>query len=454
MTHPHLSPRRRAGRLVLFGLLCAAALTASPAFTGTLEARQVRETVFPNGLRLVVKEARASDLAAVQVWIRAGGFLEDEKTAGMAHVLEHLLFKESDASAATSVDAEIENLGGLLEATTEKDWTRLTCTVNGRYVGRVLQLVADTLRKPRFKQADLDAEKPLLVEEVGQIRVNPEAIVSSLLYDVAFQKHPYRYDVRGTPRFLQGVTLDAVRSYYQKYYVPGNMTVVVVGDVDAAGVERATRTAFHAEQPAPPVQLPLTPDERACEKPERRTLPSPFSSGFVGLAFPAPSVKELPDTHVMDVLLTMLEHGGTGRLPRLLRGMGVQATYETRRQAGLFLVLAATGSTDVEQVEALLRKEIEFVSRQPVPEAELSGAKRALRGSYALDNEPYAGQAGSLGYYAAIDRWQFATDYLARVEAVTAQNIQDVARKYLNNDRSVAVLLKPRAAPAPPRTGT
>jgi zinc protease len=87
-----------------------------------------------------------------------------------------------------------------------------------------------------------------------------------------------------------------------------------------------------------------------------------------------------------------------------------------------------------------------------VPENELTYAKRALRGSYALDNETLAGQAGTLGYYAAIDRWQFAADYIARCEAVTAEQVQAVARKYLDNNRSVAVLLRPRprGAPQPP----
>ncbi|HTE18786.1 MAG TPA: pitrilysin family protein, partial [Armatimonadota bacterium] len=449
-------PRATASLVTAWLCLLGLALTAIPARTGTLDAAEIRETVFPNGLRLIVKPAHATELAAVQVWIRAGGFLEDERSVGTAHAIEHLVFKGSETSGA--IDAEIENLGGLLEASTEKDFTRFGCTIAGRYVGKVLQVIGDAVRKPQFRAADLATEKPLIIEEIEQMRLDPEVGISALLYDLAFQKHPYKRDVRGAPDLVNALTLDAVRAYYQKHYVPSNMTVVVVGDVDPAGVERATRAAFQADQPAPKAApLPLPAPERAGATPVRRVLAGPFTGGFVGLAFPAPSVKDEPDVHAMDVLLTMLEHGPTGRLPRAVRGTApVKASFETRRQAGLFTVIAATGAVPPERVEALLRQELSFVGTHAIPEAELSLAKRALRGTYALDNEPYAGQAGSLGFYASIDRWQFATEYLAKVDAVTAEQVQAVARKYLDPNHSVAVLLTPRPStqPQPPRSGT
>lgn len=429
-----------------------------PGLAGTLDASKVRETLFPNGLRLVVKEARATDLAAVQLWVRAGSFLEDEKNAGTAHVIEHLLFRAGDepSAAGVSIDAEVENLGGLMEAATQKDWTQLSCTVSGRYVGKVVQVIAEALRKPQFTPAALEAEKPILTEELNQIRFNPEAVVSVALYELAFKTHPYRHDVRGTPRMISQVDLKLLRAYYERHYIPANMTLVVVGDVDAAGVERATRAAFQADQPGPkrePLKLP--PPERACATAERKVLQSPFGTGFVGLGYPAPSVADDPEVYVMDVLLTLLENGDAGRLPLLLRSTGaVAATYETRRQAGLFTVIAGTNGS-VEQLEAMLRKELDFIAERPLPAAELQMAKSGLRGTYALDSEPYSGQASMLGYYAAIDRWQFASEYLAKVEAVTADQVQALAKKYLDPQHCVTVVLKPRAgAPAPPRSAT
>ena len=428
-----------------------------PVWAGTLEPAQVKETVFPSGLRLVVKESRASELAAVQVWIRAGGFLEEADSAGMAHAIEHLVFKGTETRGPGSIDDEVENLGGSLDAATEKDWTRFSCTIAGRYAGKVLGVMGDTVRNPKFRAEDFEAEKPVILEEINQLPLNPEAVVARTLYQLAYKTHPYRNDVRGTPQFLRKLDLEAVRSYYRKHYTPANMTVVVVGNVDPAAIERTVRTAFLADQPAKGPAQQLSPDERACAKPERVEMSTPFRVGFVGIAFPAPSVKEEPDVYAMDLLLTMLEHGGSGRLPRALRGVGgVEASFETRRQAGLISVVAATPADGTEAVEGLLRRELDFVATHAIPAPELALAKRMLRGSYALDNETYTGQASSLGYYASIDRWQFAADYLAKVEAVTAEQVQAVAAKYLDPKHTVTVLLKPRTVPQvePPKTGT
>jgi zinc protease len=439
-------------------------LSARAASSGTMDASQIKEIVYPSGLRLVVKESRATSLAAVQVWIRAGGFLESPETSGTAHVIEHLVFKGADfppgapsVTGRPSLDDEIENLGGELEATTQKDWTYFTCTLAGRFVPRVLASVGDVLRRPLFREQDLTTEKPILEEELRQVGTDPERLVSALLYQLAYKKHPYGLDQRGSSRFIKGVTLAEVRPYYQKYYVPSNMTVVVVGDVSLAEIDRATRVAFLADKPGPKDPVKLPPDEVPCSAPERRAISGPFTAGYLGLAFGAPSVKEQPDVHAMDILVTLLESGGMGRLPRLLRGnAGVQATFETRRQSGLLTITAAAPPPAIENVEALIRKELDTLVRQPLSAEELSLAKRTLKGSYALDNETYSGQAGSLGYYAAIDRWQFASEYLTKVDAVTAEQLHELARKYLAPEKSVSLIIKPRSnrPPERPRTGT
>jgi zinc protease len=240
------------------------------------------------------------------------------------------------------------------------------------------------------------------------------------------------------------------------------MVVVVVGDVDRAAVERVTRQAFGnwptAAVPAPKPGAPklparsvgpkLPPDEVACAKNAREVVPSFLMGSAVGIAYPAPSVREEPDTHAMDLILTLLENPEFGRITRLLKGQyEAEATYETRRQPGLFTIIVQTGKDDPEPIEALIRKEIDFLATHAVSPQELALAKSALRGSYALDNEPYSGQAGTLGYYAAIDSWQFATSYLDKMETVTPEQVLETARKFFNPERTVTVLQKPRGAP-------
>ena len=149
-------------------------------------------------------------------------------------------------------------------------------------------------------------------------------------------------------------------------------------------------------------------------------MPVPFPTAFVGMSFPAPAVTDQPDVYAMDILVTMLENSPYGRLPEALKGKvgGVQASYTTRRQRGLLTVLVqcdpagmvyTTQFLDYVMVEKALKAEMKRLVESPPTQAEIDFTRRQLAGKYALENETFAGQANSLGFYAAIDRWQFAS---------------------------------------------
>lgn len=427
-------------------LALLAVLPASPSLSGTLEKTSVQATRTAAGLQVLVKPSRAADLAAVQLWIRAGGYLETPETHGITHAIEHLLFRASSKKGEESIDAQVENLGGLLEATTEKDWIRLSCTVSGRHAARVVEIIGKALQEPGFTSQAYQAELPLMLEEIDSAAANPAIVVSDQVYRLAYRTHPYRLEVRGNPAVLRRLTVAQLEAHYARYFRPSNMVLLVAGNVDPSQISAAAARAFPAPASgAEPPQIP--PDESPCSSGERKTEPSQFGAGFVGLAFPAPSVKDIPHTHAMDLILTMLDHKGQGRLSRLLQGGPVQATYQTRRQAGVLIVVAGTGAADPAPVEALIRKEIDFFRTQTVTQEDLELARRLLHGSYALDNETFEGQASSLGYYAAIEDWKFASEYLEKVGAVTPEQIHETARKYLDPATSVTLLMTPRANP-------
>src|SRR5262249_45550964 len=157
-------------------------------------------------------------------------------------------------------------------------------------------------------------------------------------------------------------------------YVPSSTTVVVVGDVSHTAVEKQVQAAFAADQPGankPPYQLPAP--ETACEKPRREVLETPFNTGFVGMAFPAPGVGNQPDVYAMDILVTLLEHGPFGRLPEALRGKSgaVQASFETRRQPGLLTIVAQADPRNLAAVEKTLQDEIRNLVDKPPSAAEI-----------------------------------------------------------------------------------
>jgi zinc protease len=439
--------------LLLLPLVLALAAAPLPAAAaGTLDPASIHETIFPNGLRLLVKEGHAVNLVAIQYWVRTGGFRETERNRGVAHFIEHLIFKGTDRYPAGGIDEEIEDLGGVLSAVTEKDWVMFGTTVASQYTGKALDVLGDALRHPKFRPADLELERRVIADEAAAQRLDPDRVVTDRLFHIAYPHHPYGSDVLGTPDSIAKMTRADVQQFFADQYTPSNATMVIVGDVDAAAVAARVRSAFGVERtPGNPVAAKLpSPDPPPAAA--RETIAGNGEEAYYGVAFPAPAVTD-PDVHAMDILVTLLEQGSFGRLPTALSGIAasVKATFETRRQPGLLTVVVGAPPAALPKVESTVLAVLRDLAQNGPSDAEVQATKSVLAGSYATDNETFAGQANTLGYYDAIDRWQYAVNYLPTIARVTAAQVHAVAEKYLDPSHSVTVILSPAAAPSRPR---
>jgi zinc protease len=442
--------------MLLAGTALALVGPASPArAAGTLEPASIHETVFPNGLRLLVKEGHAVNLVAIQYWVRTGGFRETAQNRGVAHFIEHLIFKGTDRYPQGGIDQEIEDLGGVLSAVTEKDWVMFGTTVASQYAGRALDVLGDAVRHPKFRPEDIEIERRVIAEEAVAQHLDPERVVHNRLFRMAFPHHPYGSDILGTPETIVKLGRPAVQQFFADQYTPSNATLIISGDVDGAALIPHVRAAFGVDAtPGNPVSAPLpAPDPPPAAA--RETIQGQGEAACYGVAFPAPAVSS-PDVYPMDILVTLLEEGTYGRLPAALSGIAVsvKADFETRRQPGLLTVVVVARGQALPKVENTVLGILHDLAQNGPTEAEVQATKSVLAGSYATDNETFAGQANTLGYYASIDRWQFAADYLARISEVTPAQVRAVAAKYLDPAHAVTVLMTPASAapPQPPRT--
>jgi zinc protease len=281
-------------------------------------------------------------------------------------------------------------------------------------------------------------------------RLDPERVIAARLFRLAYSHHPYGSDVMGTPTSVLKMTRAMVQQYFADNYTPSNATLVIVGDVNSAALVPRVRAAFGVEMtPGNPLPLKLPPTD-PLPKTERETMEREGRLGYYGVGFPAPSVGD-PEVHATDVLVTLLEQGSYGRLPAALAGTaaGVKATFETRRQPGLLTIVVGAPPGALPKAESIVLGVVKDLAEKGPSDAEVLATKSVLAGSYAVDNETFAGQANSLGYYASIDRWQFATDYLSRVAAVTPAQVRAVAAKYLQPEHAVTLIVRPQAG-APP----
>lgn len=429
----------------LIAFLCL--LAAAGAQADSLPAESIKLKTLPNGLRVLVREAHEAPLVTVDLWVRAGSARETSETNGVAHFMEHLLFRGTAKRGRGEVDRAIEELGATLNATTSRDWMHLYTTVASRYWQNALEVIADAVKNSALRPEDVEREQMIILDELARAADDPIRDANQRLAELLFRNHPYRLPVAATRDSIIRIQREQIVQFYRKYYVPNNASLVIVGDVTEAEAFAAAQKFFgdwqkrEVTDPEPAAEPPPDAPRRA-EFRVRQGLPT------VGVAFLAPSVKEVADVCACDLLLALLGQRD-GLLTRLLVGQGVatRVTTEflTQRYPGIFsIVVELPQKGDPAQVEAMVVGALQQLAKTPVSEAELSRAKREILGNYLFSMETTEGQASTLGFYEMIDTYLFATEYEKNVQAVSAEDIRRVVEKYLNPELRVVVYLLPQ----------
>src|SRR6267378_6551279 len=205
-------------------LLAGCAVGAGSPMPGPGSASPVR-TVLPNGVTLIAQEHRASDVVALQLWMRVGGRDESPDELGLSHYLEHMLFKGTPTRPPGSIDALIEGLGGTSNAFTSHDYTHFDVVLPAQHLRTGVELLADIAVNASFEQSELDAERKVVFEEMRLTEDNPDRFMVRRLYEVGYAPHPYGRPLLGTEQLIGALTRDRLNAYYKKFYVPGDMVL-------------------------------------------------------------------------------------------------------------------------------------------------------------------------------------------------------------------------------------
>lgn len=426
-------------------LLCL--VIAAGAQANSLPAESIKLKTLPNGLRVLVREAHEAPLVTIDLWVRAGSARETSETNGVAHFMEHLLFRGTAKRGRGEVDRDIEDLGATLNATTSRDWMHLYTTVASRYWQNALEVIADAVQNSALRPEDVEREQMIILDELARAADDPLRDANQRLAELLFPSHPYRLPVAATRDSIIRIQREQVVQFYRKYYVPNNASLVIVGDVTEAEAFAAAQKFFgewKKGEIADPEPVPDSPPDspRHAEFKVRRGTP------VVGIGFMAPSVKQVADVCACDLLLSLLGQRD-GLLTRLLVGQGVatRVTTEflTQRYPGIFsIVIDLPEGGNPAQVEAMVVGALQQLAKTPVSEAELARAKREILGNYLFSIETTEGQASTLGFYEMIDSYLFATEYEKNVQAVKPEDIRRVVETYLNPERRVVVYLLPQ----------
>jgi zinc protease len=401
--------------------------------------------VLPNGVPVIVEEHRASDVVALQLWVQAGARDERADELGLAHYLEHMLFKGTPSRPAGFVEREVEGVGGRINAGTSWDYTFYHTVLPARQAAAGIEMLADVGVNASLDANLLEAEKQVVLEEMRLNEDNPRRFLIRELFSTAFEGHPYGRPVIGTSQIIGGLGRDTLVSFYHRHYMPDTFALVVVGAVSTDEVLRVARLTFGALPRGGGRRLPPAPPP--APRRVRLDLNRPTAQAYLGLAWHAARLDHA-DTPALDVLTSILGRSKSSRLVASLRErQGIVSTINSGlsalQGAGLLTVTAQLDPQQVERAEAEVLAEIRRIRDGGITQAELRRAITTAEVEHEFSTETDEGRARAYGQAETI--WQLADElaYVDRVRSVTAAQVQTVARRYLDLERYVRVALLP-----------
>ena len=434
-----------AARFVIAALIVGgcALVPARPSLSPGLPA-PVRH-VLPNGVRVIVQDHRASDVTALQLWIRAGGRDEAATELGLAHYLEHMLFKGTTSRPTGFIDRDVEGVGGRMNAGTSLDYTYYHMVLPATRTSAAIDLLADISVNASLDASVLEAEKRVVLEEMRLSEDNPRRFLSRRLQEAVFDGHPYGRPVIGTSELVRALSRETLLAFYRRLYVPESFTLVVVGPVSPSEVLDRARRTFGRLPRSGDLSLPA-PSVPAI-RPRRLEMTRPGTQTYLGMAWHAPRLDH-PDVAAVDLLMAILGQTRTSRLTRSLRDdLGLVSTvgsgYSALEAAGIVTVTAQMERTNLERAENEILRELKRLRDEGVTESELRRAITAAEAQHEFANETAEGRAQALGRAETVWRLEDELGYLDRVRTVTREGIQAAARKYLDPDRYVRVTFLP-----------
>jgi len=428
--------------LVITGL---SACATGPATTSNPPPAPSRH-VLPNGVRVVIEEHRRSEVVALQLWVQAGARDETAGELGLAHYLEHLLFKGTVSRPPGFIDREVEGVGGRMNAGTSLDYTYYHMLLPARRALAGIETLADISVNASLDEALLEREKRVVLEEMRLSEDNPTRFLGRQLYGAAFDGHSYGRPIIGTTGLILGLTRDQLLRFYRRHYVPEAFTLVIVGAVDPSEVLAAATSAFGQLTRSGTGRLP--PPSTGEGRPRHVELERPGSHTYVGLAWYAPKIDHA-DTPAVDLLVSILGQGRGSRLTRSLRErLGLVNTigtgYSALEGAGIVTLTAQLDPANLAEAEAQIWQEIRRVRDTGVTAAELERARTSEEARREFQAETAEGRAFALGHAVTVWRLEEEQAYLHRLRAVTREQVRAAARRYLDLAQFARVVFRPQ----------
>jgi predicted Zn-dependent peptidase len=402
-----------------------------------------------NGLTVIHQHISASPVVVADVWVRAGASREPESWFGMAHFLEHMIFKGTELLPPGAFDYVIENQGGMTNAATSHDYAHFFITTAAPYLETTLPYLAELLLNAAIPDDEFVRERDVVLEEIRACADDPDMLAFQALSESIYQGHPYGRPVLGTQQELLQMSAENMRAFHRAHYQPENMTVVVVGGI---GQEEALEIVSQSfENFAEPSYCPVSPPAKepvlAGVRRQQMYLPR-LEQARLLMAWTGPGVEQIRTAYGLDLLSVLLAHGRTSRLVRDLREeqrlvREVNSSFSLQKESSLFSINVWLEPEEVETVESVIRAHLEDLQSTPISEQELARAQRLLCNDYAFSTETPHQLTGLYGYYNTIAQAELSVTYTQQIKSFDAHQLQNLAQDYLSPHHYAVTILKP-----------
>lgn len=405
-----------------------------PAHVQAVEAK-LKRFVLSNGLEVFIKEDHERKVAAIQFWVKVGSADETDAERGISHLIEHMAFKGTERRGLGKIAYEIESLGGEVNAYTSWDETVFHLTVPSSATAQGLDILTDAVLRPVIDPNELEKEKQVVLEEILEGQERPERKASQLLFKTAYVSSPYQYPIIGFKNVVEKFTREDIIAFRNKWYVPENMFLVIVGDVDAPALindiekllaDLKPKGFFRPPRPVEPVQREIrTAVVKDTNSRETR----------MHLAFHIQSI-EGNDVNALDLAADILGARDSSRLVKVLKKEkalvnSISAYALTPKESGLMIVSSALDSKNLEVVTQNIMDQLARLAKEPPDLEELERAKTYIESQHIYARETVQGTARSIGNYQAdLNDPNYEEKYLTLNQAVTPQQISEVVKKY------------------------
>ncbi|HNY42682.1 MAG TPA: pitrilysin family protein [Bryobacteraceae bacterium] len=411
--------------------------------TGKDTEREIRQTVLDNGIRVITEPMPAVRSAAVGVWISTGSRVEKPGENGISHFIEHMLFKGTERRTAEDIAREVDAIGGHLDAFTGRELVGYTTKVLDEHIPIAFDVLADMLQNPKFDEEDIEKEKGVILEELKMEHDSPESLLHDVFMGKFWSRHPLGRPIIGSRKTIQSFEAEQVREHHRRYYSPANLVITAAGSLRHDDLVDVAQRHFGGLAKGGTVAKIRAPKSSAA-----LTLRNKRSLQQVHVCVGVPAYPATHRLRFASYTLNLVLGGGmSSRLFQNIRerqGLAYSIFSELNmyKDTGMLAVYAGTSAKSVKALVEGVIAEFRRIKREALTAEELRHSKDHIKGSLMLSLESTGSRMSNLArQWLTYGRFYALDEIVEMVEAVTADEVQEVAADLLSGDKINVALL-------------